>query len=225
MFTFRNTMRRAAIAASLAAAAGAAVIAPQGGEAHAQPATGSTASEAGTRWLTGLTARQRQLFDSPSPAGGIPLVHVLNYYDTYNKAFGVSDSDIDAVLTFYGATTFYGLNDAAWAKYRLGEFLETTDPATGRPTVRNPWRAAPVILGMELPSASIEALQDRGATLIICDNALQIFSGLLAKQRGLDPGVVYQDLKTSILPGVELVPAMVIAIEQATRAGVSYHRQ
>ena len=54
----------------------------------------------------------------------------MNYYDTYNKAFGVKDADINAVLTFYGATTFYGLNDAAWAKYKLGEFLEANDPAT-----------------------------------------------------------------------------------------------
>lgn len=225
MFTFRSTIRQAAIAASLAAAAGAVFVAPRAGEVHAQPATTSMTSDPGTGWHTGLTAKHSQLFDSPSPAGGIPLVHVMNYYDTYNKAFGVSDSDIDAVLTFYGATTFYGLNDAAWAKYRLGEFLETSDPATGRPATSNPWRAAPVILGMELPSASIEALQGRGATMIICDNALQIFSGLLAKQRGLDPKVVYHDLKASILPDVELVPAMVIAIEQATRAGVSYHRQ
>ncbi len=51
-------------------------------------------------------------------------MHVMNYYDTYNKAFNVKDADIDAVLTFYGSTTFYGLNDAAWAKYKLGEFLE-----------------------------------------------------------------------------------------------------
>ena len=54
------------------------------------------------------------------------------------------------MLTFYGSSTFHGLNDAAWAKYRLGEFLEITDPA---------------------------------------------------------------------------MPAMVIAVEQAARAGLSYHRQ
>jgi hypothetical protein len=36
---------------------------------------------------------------------------------------------------------------------------------------------------------------------------------------------VYEDLKANILPGVELVPAMVIAVEQAARAGLSYHRQ
>ncbi len=149
----------------------------------------------------------------------------MNYYDTYNKAFGVIDKNIDAVLTPYGATTFYGLSDAAWAKYRLDEFLDTNDPATGQPATSSPWRAAPVILGQTLPAASLEALQARGATLILCNNALGIFSGLLAAKRGLDSHPVYEDLKAGILPGVELVPGMVVAVEQAARAGLSYDRQ
>jgi hypothetical protein len=187
--------------------------------------TASPSREPSNRWLDGLKAKHRQFFDAPTAGGGIPLVHVMNYYDTYNKAFAVKDADIDAVLTFYGATTFYGLNDAVWAKYQLGEFLETADPKTGKPAVANPWRAAPVILGMTIPEASIESLQKRGATMILCNNALGIFSGLLAQKRGLDSKAVYEDLKANILPGVELVPGMVVAIEQAQRAGLSYHRQ
>jgi intracellular sulfur oxidation DsrE/DsrF family protein len=224
MSTARTMVRRTAIATSFALVAASAVVTLYTGALHAKPATASTI-EPSNRWLEGLKGKHRQLFDSPAPAGGIPLVHVMNYYDTYNKAFNVKDADIDAVLTFYGSTTFHGLSDAAWAKYRLGEFLEINDAATGQPATSNPWRAAPVILGMTLPPASIEALQKRGATFIICNNALQIFSGMLASKRGLDAKVVYEDLKANILPGVELVPAMVIAIEQAARAGLSYHRQ
>ena len=78
---------------------------------------------------------------------------------------------------------------------------------------------------MSLPQASIESLQGRGATFILCNNALQIFSGLLAQQRGLDPKAVYEDMKANILPGVALVPAMVIAIEKAQEAGFTYQRQ
>ena len=176
-------------------------------------------------WLEELKGKHRQFFDNPSPNGGVALVHVLNYYDTYNQAFGVKDADINAVLTFYGATTFYGLTDAAWAKYRLGEFLDTRDPATGKPATSNPWRTAPVVLGLTLPSASLESLHKRGATLILCNNALTIFSSLLAAQRGLEAKDVYEDLKANILPGVHLVPGMVIAVEQAQRAGLTYHRQ
>jgi hypothetical protein len=78
---------------------------------------------------------------------------------------------------------------------------------------------------MELRPASIESLQKRGATFILCNNALGIFSGLLAKARGLDANAVYADLKANILPDVELIPGMVVAIDQAHEAGLSYHRQ
>ena len=175
-------------------------------------------------WLDALTGKHRQLFDFPDAAGGIPLVHILNYYETYNKAYGAADKDVNAIGTFYGGTTFYGVNDAMWAKYRIGEFLKTND-ASGKPATANPWRVAPVAIGMTLPQASIESLQKRGASFIVCNNALTIFAGLLANARGLQADVVLADLKANILPGVTLVPGMVVAIEKAQSRGISYHRQ
>lgn len=215
--------RRAALGAAaltLVAATAAFTAGPTALEARPESAVVAPTDN----WLKGLTSTHKQFFDAPAPAGGIVLVHIMNYYDTYNKAYGVKDSDIDAVLTFYGSTTFHGLTDAAWAKYNIGEFMDIKD-GSGKAVTVNPWRAEPEILGMKLAPASIEALQKRGGTFILCNNALQIFSGLLAQKRGLDPKVVYEDLKGSILPGVELVPGMVIAVEQAQRAGLAYHRQ
>jgi hypothetical protein len=224
----RAVARTSMMIASVAVAATVTIAAARVGVAAAEPAkalaTRPGPKEPSNKWLDGLTSKHKQFFDAPTANGGVPLVHVMNYYDTYNKAFNVKDADIDAVLTFYGATTFYGLNDAAWAKYQIGEFLETND-ATGKPATANPWRAAPVVLGMTLPQASLESLHKRGATLILCNNALTIFSALLAQKRGLDPNAVYQDMKANILPEVDLVPGMVIAVEQAQRAGLSYHRQ
>ena len=212
----------------LAPVLAAALVGAAGGFASSRPApaaAAAVATAAPADWLAGITAPHRQLFDAPAPEGGVPLVHIMNYYDTYNRAFGVKDADVDGVGTFYGATTFYGVNDAMWAKYRIGEFLQAKDGATGQPAVANPWRASPVILGGAIPAASVEALQKRGATFIVCNNALTIFSGMLAQARGLDPKVVYEDMKANVLPGVVVVPAMVIAIEQAQAAGLSYHRQ
>ncbi len=223
----RAIARTSAIIASIGIAATATMAAARVGIAgsHSPAAVTTGVREPSNRWLDGLKAKHRQFFDAPAPGGGIPLVHVMNYYDTYNKAFNVKDADIDAVLTFYGLTTFYGVNDAMWEKYKIGEFLETTDPVTGKPATTNPWRTAPVALGLTLPQASIESLQKRGATFILCNNALSIFANLLAAKRGLDPKAVYEDLNANILPGVELVPGMVVAVEQAARAGLAYHRQ
>ena len=227
MSNTRTIARRSAIAAALGIVATTAILGMRVAALDAKPTAPVATTgprEPSNRWLDGLKAKHKQFFDAPTANGGVPLVHVMNYYDTYNKAFNVKDADIDAVLTFYGATTFYGLNDAAWAKYRIGEFLETND-ATGKPATANPWRAAPVVLGMTLPQASLESLHKRGATLILCNNALTIFSAMLAQKRGLNPQTVYEDMRASILPEVELVPGMVVAIEQAQRAGLSYHRQ
>lgn len=174
-------------------------------------------------WLKGLNGKHGQVFDTPVPDGGIPLVHVMNYYDTYNKPYGVKDSDIDAVLTFYGGVTLYALNDAMWSKYKIGEFLKLNG-ADGKAVTANPWRSAPVILGGPIPAASIEALQKRGATMILCNNALGILAGFVAKTNGLEQSVVYNDMKANMLPGVELVPAMVIAIGQAQKKGLTYLR-
>ena len=184
----------------------------------------TAATPAGDEWLDKLKGSHRELFDAPAPNGGIPLVHLMNFYDTYNKAYNVKDSDVNGIVTFYGLTVFHGLNDAMWTKYRLGEFLETLGEKTNKATL-NPWRTAPVALGMTLPQASIESMQKRGATFIICNNALTIFSGMLAQSRGLNADSVYTDMKANILPGVNLIPGMVVAIEQAHTANLSYHRQ
>jgi hypothetical protein len=193
--------------------------------ANSAPTSALTLPAPPDNWLKGLNGKHRQLFDSPAPAGGIPLVHIMNYYDTLNRDYGVKDDAIDAVGTFYGSTTLYGVNDAMWAKYKLGEFLETNDPATGKPATVNPWRTTPNVMGMSLPQASVESLQRRGATFLLCNNALTIFAGMVAKARGLQTDAVYADLKSNILPGVELIPGMVVAIGQAHAAGLSYHRQ
>lgn len=221
--------RRAAFAALLVIVTASAGLAAAAGSLHATSTSSSTTTvspiEPSNAWLGKLKGKHRQFFDNPSVNGGVALVHVMNYYDTYNKAFGAKDADIKAVLTFYGATTSFALNDAVWAKYKLGEFLGENDPATSKPATANPWRSAPVVLGLTLPGASIESLSKRGATLILCNNALGIFAGLLAQKRGLEANAVYEDLKANILPGVDLVPGMVVAVEQAQRAGLTYHRQ
>jgi intracellular sulfur oxidation DsrE/DsrF family protein len=190
-----------------------------------------TARQAGTppaanpdAWLDAITAPNRMLFDANAANGGVPLAHVMNYYNTFNTAYGVPDRDVDAIFTLYGQITLTGLNDAMWAKYRLGEFLGERD-AAGALLTANPWRTAPTIMGGPIPAASIESLQKRGATFILCNNALTIYSSRVAAARNLDPARVYEEMKANILPNVTLVPAMVIAIDRAQQRGISYHKQ
>ncbi len=217
--TLRSGLRTAAVitvAAAALFATGATL------EARSSDADSTVAAD---EWLDKLTGKHRQLFDAPTPNGGLPLIHMLNYYDTYNKAYKVADRDVNAIGTFYGSTTIYGLNDATWAKYRLGEFSQTMDPNTRAPAVMNPWRTAPVIIGMAMPPASIESLQKRGATFIICSNAIDVFAMLVGNARGVPAATVNADFRANLLPGVVLVPGMVVAIEKAQERRIAYAAQ
>ena len=130
--------------ATIWAAVGAAVTSTR----LAASALAPVAEAPADNWLKGLSGKYKQFFDFPSTNGGIPLVHMLNYYDTYNKAYGVPDRDIDAVGTFYGSTTFHALNDAMWAKYQLGEFLKENDPS-GQPATSV--RGSKMVHGVSAP--------------------------------------------------------------------------
>jgi intracellular sulfur oxidation DsrE/DsrF family protein len=163
-------------------------------------------------WLRRLTAQHRILFDMPEFGAGIPALHILNYLNTSNAAYATRDTDINVVGTFHGSTTMLAANDA------------TNDPA-GTPWTRNPWRTVVHALGREFPAASIEALQRRGVLFIVCSNALDLYSGIIAGARSLEAAAVNSDIRANLLPGVVVVPAMVVAVERAQKAGLAYRRE
>ena len=210
----------------LAAVAAAAGVSAVPGAMYAATASNAPVED---EWLGKLKGKYRQLFDFPAHADGLPLVHMLNYYETLNKAYNVKDSDINTVGTFYGApnaTTLFAFNDAMWAKYKMGEALKFNDHKTGAPATRNVWRTDPSIMGLMVAApASIEALQKRGAVFLLCNNALNLWAGMLAQANKAEQAAVLADLKANMLPGVVLVPGMVVAIQKAQDAGIAYNRQ
>lgn len=207
--------------AAVAAAAGVASV------PRSLYADSSVATE--DEWLNKLTGKYRQFFDFPAHDNGLPLVHMLNYYETLNKAYNVKDSEINTVGTFYGGpntTTLFAFNDATWAKYKLGALIKFDDHKTKQPATRNTWRSDPDIGGlMVAPPASIEALQKRGAIFLLCNNALNLWANLIAQANNSTQPAVLADLKANMLPGVVIVPGMVVAIQLAQDKGVAYNRQ
>ena len=58
----------------------------------------------------------------------------------------------------------------------------------------------------------------------MCNTALRLRSQGIAKERGETYDAVYKDLSESRLPGVILVPALVVAINRAQEKGITYLR-
>jgi len=195
-------------------------------------------------WIAEVKGTHRTLFDFPQHRYFFPQLHVLNYINTYMQAYKAGTGTVGTVGTFYGigsqASIPLAFNDAAWAKYRLGEYLLLKD-ASGKFYTRNVFnkatkddahlvfqalQAPPIPAVAEfMPLMGIESLQKMGTKFILCNNALEAWClELEARGKGKMADIL-ADLKANTLPGVTLVPAMVIAIEKAQLAGIKYNRQ
>jgi hypothetical protein len=195
-------------------------------------------------WIKEVKGAHRCLFDFPQHKNGFPLLHILNYLNTYATAYKTTAGEVGAVGTFYSvgsqASIPLAFNDAIWAKYELGAYTGLKD-AEGRPYTRNVFNRptpkelhllmqavdSPTIpaLADAIPALGIESLQKMGTKFILCANALGIWClELEARGKGKAQDID-KDLRANLLPGVTIVPAMVIAIDKAQEAGIKYNRQ
>jgi intracellular sulfur oxidation DsrE/DsrF family protein len=177
-------------------------------------------------WLDQMKGKHRQLFDAPEPDGGTVLRHVRSYLDVWREAYGVPEKDVSVVVVLYGRTTPLGVQDVMWEKYKLGAALNLTDATTNAPLVRNyfahPQPGDAVADGT--PDSSIESLQRRGVKFLLCNNALQRWSGRLEKQGLGTAADIHADLTAHALPGVVIVPAAIIAMTKAQERRFAYVR-
>jgi hypothetical protein len=195
-------------------------------------------------WIDEVKGSRRCLFDFPQHKNGMPLLHILNYLNTYATAYKTPAGRVGAVGTFYSAGSQASIplafNDSVWEKYKLGAYAGLKD-AEGKPYTRNVFNRptgqdlhllmqaidSPPIpaLADAVPALGIESLQKMGTKFLLCANALGIWClELEARGKGKAQDID-QELRANLLPGVTIVPAMVIAIERAQDAGIKYNRQ
>ena len=195
-------------------------------------------------WLKEVKGTHRALFDFPQHLNGFAQLHIFNCLNTYAQAYKAGPGQVGAVGTFYGmgnrASISMAFNDTIWAKYALGEYTGLKDSA-GKAYTRNVFNkmtAADLHLLMAalqsptipafaemVPALGVENLQKMGTKFLLCNNALGGWI-LELEARGKGKAAdIEKDLKANILPGVTIVPAMVIAIQKAQAAGITYNRQ
>ena len=66
------------------------------------------------------------------------------------------------------------------------------------------------------------ALLAKGALFGVCNVAITIYSGVVAKTMSLDAAAVKQDWIANLLPGVQVVPSGVLAVSRAQEKGCGY---
>lgn len=164
-------------------------------------------------WLQGMTGKHKQIFDVSTTRGGTPLLRTANFLDAYAEAYGMKDSELNAVVGVHSGATSIAFNDAMWAKYELGKRTGENDPRTQAPALRNVFASG--------SPTSVARLQERGVRFIACMRAIRRLSGELATPTNTAEQV-RTELLANLLPGVTPVPALIVAVNRAQEAGLSY---
>ena len=177
----------------------------------------------GDDWMRELTAPHRVAFDWWAHKNGKPLSQGKNYLDAWRDAFKTTEHEVDLVFGIHGDAIPVVLADALWSRYRIGEQYEVTDGGTKLPAIRNVFTAAHAAAGgLVAPEESVEALQKRGAKFAVCRNTVAGATKKLAAAGFGAPDEVRAAIVSGLLPGVILVPAMLVTLTQLQERGVRY---
>lgn len=174
------------------------------------------------QWLKkGIKGKYRVVYDGPEPHAAFPIIWTWAFYFTNNQT-GVDDDDMTGLCILRHNAIPFAMKDKVWSKYKFGETFGITDNTTQQPALRNPY-FEPKEGDYPMPGIDgIKALQKRGALFGVCDLALTVFSGAIAQGMNMDPEAVKKEWVANLLPGVQLMPSGVWALQRAQKYGCGY---
>lgn len=216
--TSPQSAHRRSFLGRIAASAGALIVG-RWSTASAEVAPPVASGVEADEWLSKIRGTYRQVFDVTGPSNTTAIMFALNFIDGVKESTKASDRDITAVVVFRYLALAMVLNDAVWAKYKLGEVLAVTDPRTGAPATRNIAHSS--MPGR--PGLTYEQLAASGTVIIVaCNHALNVISGLAAPKAGVSAEDAKKDFLAGVIPGVHLSATGVYAVHRAQQTGCTY---
>ncbi len=185
-------------------------IATQGGIAEA-----AKPADDGPHWPGKLTPRHRVVFDGYEINSGWPLDFAHNYMATNPKGTAVS------VVVLRSSALVMAMNDDIWARYKIGEAMKVTDPATKAPAARNLF-AQPGLGMLRSDDATVVRMLAAGAIIGACNMALHGISKTLAHNAGVDADAAAKEWLANVIPGITVIPSGVWGVGRSQEAGCGY---
>lgn len=193
----------------LAAAAVLGVTGLSGGRAEAVMSDGPD-------WPGKLNGRHRQVVDAVEVYDGFPLAFAYTFLIT-NPSPGAAT----AVIVVRHMALTLALNDAVWAKYKIGKSLKIVDPETKDPAVKNPYfLPKPGVLMSD--DFAIDRLLANGVIFGACNIALHALSKKLAANAGVSADDAAKEWTANVIPGFTLIPSGTWGVNRAQEAGCTY---
>lgn len=170
--------------------------------------TASPVERADDPWIARVKGAHRIVFHSHMPTDGLALRWAQTFLDTQKSSYGASDEQCTVVVGLNGRSIGWFFNDALWAKYpTVGEVMGTVTSTNPQATL-------------------VSALRGRGVILLACGNSIRASGSrfLPATQRvdATASSAFATEVRANLLPGVEVVPAMVVTLQQAQDRGCRY---
>lgn len=201
------------------AAGAAALVLGRLSTADAEVSALLTAPPVSDAWLKRLTGKYKQVVDCTTANEGWGSVFALTFLDTTKEAQKVTDKDVNPVIVYRHFAMPLMLNDAAWAKYKIGEMIGVKDPKTNAPATRNIFHDnIPLMPGLTFE----QAMAKNGVIMVACNRALTVLSGMAAPKANVTPEQAKKEWTEALLPGVNLAPSGVYAVNRAQASGCSY---
>jgi hypothetical protein len=201
------------------AAGAAALVAGRFSSAHAEVLASLEPPTVGDEFLTKIKGTYKQVFDCVEPNDGWGPVFALTYVGSTEEAKKVTDKDVTAVVVMRHFSMPLTLNDATWAKYKIGAMLKINDPKTNAPATRNIfYNAIPLNEGLTYE----QAIATKPIVMVACNKALTVISSMAAKGAGVTADQAKKDWEAGLFKGVYLAPSGVYAVNRAQQAGCTY---
>jgi intracellular sulfur oxidation DsrE/DsrF family protein len=159
-------------------------------------------------WVAKLIGKHRVVFHSHMPTDGLAIRWAQTFLDTQKSTYGFTDRDSSVVVGLNGRSIGWLFNDALWARYpTIGEVM-------GAPGSKNPQTA---LVGSLIP---------RGVIVLACHNSLRASGSRflpVAQQGDASARTAFaEEARANLLAGVEVVPAMIVTLQQAQDRGCRY---
>lgn len=204
------------------AAAAPATSKPQGG---APPKLTFGFDQARFNGILSKAAKHKQCFGATKLSGGSVLDAMNNSMEAYSTFLKEGPGALQAVAVLYhGASIGLALSDAAWNTYFVPALAAAPesirkDVGTVKHGSGNPYLHA---AGKSQDDPSVESLAEKGASFLVCHNALAGFSSMASETLKMPVEKVHAALLASIVPAAIVVPAGVMAVNACQEAKFTY---
>ena len=161
-------------------------------------------------------ARHKQAFGATKIAGGEVLSLMLNSMSAYDDYLKEGPNALQTVAVLYhGNAIGIALSDAAWNELLIPFLQKTPSMAKDIPEAQ-PGKGNPYL------AKRVPDLVRRGASFLVCHNAIEGVSYALSETLGQTVEKVHETLMAGIVPGALVVPAGVMAINACQEAHFTY---